>query len=115
MSPAFLAAAATALAFTVAGLANAIGVGGAERNFRAWGYPPGWRWVTAGIEIAGAAALLDPMTKPFALVALWLVIIAAIGTLVRHRAGPAHIVPAIGFAALLAVTTLLSLWRGLYG
>jgi uncharacterized membrane protein YphA (DoxX/SURF4 family) len=98
----------TAVAFASAGVVNALNVGGAEQNFRAWGYPPGWRWATAVMELAGAAALLNPHTRPLGLAVLGLVIGAAIVTLVRHREGLAHLVPATGFGALLIATILLT-------
>jgi len=53
--PSFFSA-TTALAFAGAGIANAVGLGGVRQSFRTWGYPPGWIWVTGGIEIAGAVA-----------------------------------------------------------
>jgi hypothetical protein len=98
----------TAVAFASAGVVNALNAGGAEQNFRAWGYPPGWRWVTAAMELAGAAALLDARTRPLGLAVLGLVIGAAIVTLLRHRGGLAHLVPATGFGALLIATILLT-------
>lgn len=107
MSPASAVAALTALAFAAAGVANAANVGGAEESFRAWGYPRGWRWVTAGLEFGGAVALLVPSTRSPALVVLWLVVAAAVATLIRHRAGLSHVAPALVFGALLLATSLL--------
>lgn len=99
MSAAAWLAGAVALAFAGAGVANLAGTGSVKADFAWWGYPAGFHRVAGACELAGAALLLHPATRQAGSLLLGGVMVAALATLARHRAGWGHIAPAGVLAA----------------
>jgi len=91
-----------ALAFAGAGLFNAIGGASVQAQFLRWGYPAWWNFVTAALEMLGAALLVLPETRLWGLALLAILMIAAIATVARRREY-GHLPPAMALAALTVV------------
>jgi hypothetical protein len=84
------------------GVANAVGPRGILESYTRWGYPSGFHFVTAILELVAAALILYPPLRPYGMGLALLVLLAALATLMR--AGEySHSPAAILFIMLIAV------------
>jgi uncharacterized membrane protein YphA (DoxX/SURF4 family) len=90
-----------AVAFAGAGVVNAIGGANAQAQFVRWGYPAWWNFVTAALEILGAALILFPQTRLWGVALVAVVMIAAMATVTRRREY-GHLPPVLGLTVLIA-------------
>ncbi len=90
-----------------AGAVNALGAAGTRDSFARWGYPPWWGLLTGGLEVAGAALVTLPGTRPLGLALAGAIVAAAILTVLHHRDWP-HLAPLGVFAALIALAATSS-------
>lgn len=91
-----------AVAFTGAGIANAAGGTTIREQFQRWGYPAWWNFVTAAIEVLGAALIVLPETRIWGLALGALVMIAALATVIWRREYK-HLPPCVVFAVLIGI------------
>jgi uncharacterized membrane protein YphA (DoxX/SURF4 family) len=95
-----------AVAFTGAGIANAIGGAAVQAEFKRWGYPAWWNFVTAALEVLGAALIVLPETRILGLALGAMVMIAAIATVI-WRQDYKHLPPGVAFATLIGIDLAL--------
>lgn len=89
--------------FAIGAIVNLLAPGSIRSDYVRWGYPEGFRLVTAMLEASVVVLILLPSTRLSGLVLGGLIMLAAIATLVR--AGEyRHMIPA---AILLALCILL--------
>lgn len=103
--PTTVSAAATwlaATAFFIGGAVNASGVKSIRDDFRRYGFPSWWCWITAALEIATACLLLLPATFPIGVALGACIMIAAIASVARAKSFR-HIPPPMVFLLLLIV------------
>ena len=94
-------------AFFGAGLFNVFGTLATRRTFARWGYPPWWRHLTGGLEMATAILVAMPATRGAGLILGAVIIAAAAVTVLRGR-NFSHLAPIGLFLALLAVAQIAS-------
>jgi hypothetical protein len=88
------------LAFIGAALGNALGGTAIQADFKRWGYPAWWNFVTATIELFGAILIFVTETRIWGLALLGLVMISALATLVWRREYK-HLAPGLILTALI--------------
>ena len=99
-----------AFAFAGAGLFNAMGGEAVQAGFVRWGYPPSWNFVTAAIEMLGAALIVFPETRIWGLALAAMVMIAALATVIWRREYR-HLLPGVALTALIGIELALVVVR----
>ncbi|TAU52051.1 hypothetical protein ELH26_04190 [Rhizobium leguminosarum] len=95
------------VAFSGAGLVNAISTSGTRSDFARWGYPRWWGIVTGGLEILSAALIALPVSRIVGVALAAVIIAAAVFTVLRHR-DHAHLAPLSVFVTLIALAAISS-------
>ena len=106
VSAATLLAWLLAIAFLGAGVVNAAGSAAIKDGFVAWGYPRWWNLVTGGLEALAAALIATPAARAAGLMLGAAICVAAVATVVRHKAY-SHLAPAAVLTALSALDLAL--------
>lgn len=88
--------------FALGAIINLIAPGSIREDYTRWGYPNGFRFVTAALEALAVVLILLPSTRLAGLALGGLIMLAAIATLVRTREY-SHAIP----AAIVLVASIL--------
>jgi uncharacterized membrane protein YphA (DoxX/SURF4 family) len=96
-----------ALAFTGAGIGNAVGGAAIQAQFQRWGYPAWWNFVTAALELVDALLIVFPESRFFGLALGAVVMVAATATVIRRREYK-HLPPCLVFIALIGISLALA-------
>jgi len=97
-----------AAAFFIGGAVNASGAKSIRNDFKRYGFPSWWCWITAALEFATACLLLFPATFFIGVALGACVMIAAIAAVLRARRFR-HIPPPAAFLMLLVVAGITHL------
>ncbi|KQS76388.1 DoxX family protein [Rhizobium sp. Leaf383] len=93
---------ALALFFAYGALNNFLARGNLRETYRHWGYPDGFHYVTAALELLVAVFLLIPGTRVFGAALAICVMLAALATLFKAGLRKQAVAPAV----VLAVSTI---------
>ncbi len=77
---------------------NFVARGNLRETYRRWGYPDGFHYVTAGLELLASILLVIPSTRIFGSALASLVMIAALATLMRAGLRRQSVAPGIALA-----------------
>ena len=84
------------------GVAHAIGLQAVRDSYERWGFPKGFHLVTAVLELAAAGLILYPPLRLVGMGLAFLILVAALATLLRAREYGHSPAPVI-FMALIAL------------
>ncbi len=99
-----------AIAFIGAGFFNAVGGAAVQAQFRRWGYPAWWNFVTAVFDGLSGALIFVPETRMWGLALGTMVLIAAIATVIWRREYR-HLAPGVALTALIGIELALVVMR----
>jgi hypothetical protein len=94
---------ALAAFFVVGAVINTFATKMVGPEYRRWGYPEWFHFVSGGLELAVALLLATMMTRPFGVALGCAIMLAAIGTVVRHCEYRRAVPPLVVFVLLAIV------------